>query len=96
MRKQKLITELRADKIDFREVDVCNQMLENLLIIAEGLIGMHKIADRGMLYAKSCHHDNIITRAAKVINQECFYGRSLGFQVGSQESFSKSSISLFF
>lgn len=56
-------------------------MMENLVIIGEGLIGMHKIADRGMLFARRCHYDNIITRAAKVVNQECFYGRSIGFHV---------------
>lgn len=64
-----------------REIEVCSQMIESLLQIGVGLIEVHKIADSGKLYAKNCHHDNIITRAAKVINQECFYGRAVGFQV---------------
>lgn len=56
-------------------------MVESLFQIGEGLIGMHEIAENGTLYARSCHYDNIISRSAKFVNQECFYGRSIGFQV---------------
>lgn len=63
------------------EIIVCSQMIDSLSQIGDCLIEMHKIADTGKLFAKSCHYDNVITRAAKVINQECFYGRAMGFQV---------------
>lgn len=35
----------------------------------------------GNLYSQEYSHDNLITRNAKVINQTCFYGRAIGFQV---------------
>lgn len=79
----------------YREIDVCAQMIESLLLIGEGLLEMHKIADERKLFARRCHHDNVITRAAKVINQECFYGRAMGFQVRLQ-SYSYHSSCLFF
>lgn len=56
-------------------------MVDALLKIGECLAEMHQIADNGMLFAKRCHHDNLLTRAASVINSECFYGRAAGFQV---------------
>lgn len=56
-------------------------MIENLFKIGENLIEMHQMAEKGTLFAKRCHHDNLITRAAGTINSECFYGRASGFQV---------------
>lgn len=87
-------------KLEFpihRETDATSQMIESLFQVGEGLLEMHKIAEYGTLYAKNCHHDNIITRAAKVINQECFYGRSAAFQVHCHcHSLSELLIKIFF
>lgn len=55
-------------------------MIESLLQICENLVIMHENSDGGNLYSKEYSHDNQITRAASVINQTCFYGRSIGFQ----------------
>ncbi|CRL00604.1 CLUMA_CG013864, isoform A [Clunio marinus] len=70
-----------ADKEeDSKEVYVCSQMIQSLFHIAMGLKEMHQAAEKGFLYGRSCHHDNIITRSARFINHECFLGRSIGFQ----------------
>lgn len=61
-------------------------MMVNLQLIGSSLLEMHKIADNGKLFAKRCHHDNILTRAYSKINQEYFYGRFAGFHV-SQTTF---------
>lgn len=66
--------------ISNREIDVCEQMIESLTQILENLVQMHENSDNGNLYSKEYSHDNQITRAASVINQICFYGRSIGFQ----------------
>jgi hypothetical protein len=42
---------------------------------------MHEIADEGKLFSKRCHPVNLVTQAFNKINQECFYGRFIGFQV---------------
>lgn len=55
-------------------------MIESLVQIFENLILMHKNSDDGNLYSKEYSHDNLITRNADLINQTCFYGRSIGFQ----------------
>lgn len=56
------------------------QMIESLGQIMEKLLVMHENSDDGNLYSKEYSHDNLITRYADVINQTCFYGRSIGFQ----------------
>jgi hormone-sensitive lipase len=65
-------------------------MIESLYQICADLIKMHENSDRGNLYSKEYSHDNLITRSAKVTNQTCFYGRSVGFQfVDSMKSILK-------
>lgn len=63
-----------------KELEVCTQMIESLYQICADLIKMHRNSDGGNLYSKEYSHDNLITRSAKVTNQTCFYGRSVGFQ----------------
>jgi hormone-sensitive lipase len=63
-----------------RELEVCAQLIESILLICEDLIKMHKNSENGNLYSHEYSHDNLITRAAKVVNQTCFYGRAIGFQ----------------
>lgn len=59
-------------------MEVSAQMTESLVMIFENLLLMHKNSDDGNLYSKEYSHDNLITRNADVINQTCFYGRSIG------------------
>jgi Hormone-sensitive lipase (HSL) N-terminus len=47
--------------------------------ICENLVIMHENSVDGNLYSKEYSHDNLITRSAQVINQTCFYGRSIAF-----------------
>lgn len=61
---------------------MCTQMIKSIYQICTDLIKMHNNSDVGNLYSKEYTHDNLITRSAKVIDQTCFYGRSVGFQFG--------------
>lgn len=65
-----------------RELEVCHQMLSGLFLIFENLIKLHEESETGDLYSKAQTQDNLISQTAKVLNQYCFYGRGLGFQVG--------------
>lgn len=65
----------------FREIDVWSQILISLEQIFENLIKIHSNSENGNLYSKDKSWDNLLTRASKVVNQYCFYGRFLGFQV---------------
>ncbi|CAG9797696.1 unnamed protein product [Chironomus riparius] len=95
MKTCQYITENRASllfrkNLYLKELDVCTQMIESLYQICADLIKMHENSDQGNLYSKEYSHDNLITRSAKVTNQTCFYGRSVGFQfVDSMKSILK-------
>lgn len=65
----------------FREIENCCQLLENISTCLQHLITLTKWCPFGELFPSAEHSPEELLNQAESINQYCFYGRCLGFQV---------------
>lgn len=66
----------------FRELQAYVELIKSLHKICKNLILIHKSSKNGNLYSdnNACSSKNIITNSFNDIDQECFHGRTTGFQ----------------
>lgn len=64
----------------FSDINEWNEIFECLTIICNTLVELHRGSTQNSLYTEVESPDNILTKAEKRINQNCFYGEKIAFQ----------------
>ena len=65
----------------YREVDTCSQVFASLKTLLTLLKILMSWSEPGHLYPKDKHTPDELLAQADKVNQVCFYGSCLGFQV---------------
>lgn len=73
----------------FRDVESCSHLLTSLDICLQHLETLLTWSDEGNLFVREEHTPEELLTKCGEINQHCFYGRHLGFQVKKCQNYKK-------